>query len=240
MASLSNLPDNFWAHYTGFRQASPEIFKELRLLRGVSKTMKGTVDRRLVDEGEWKQFFSIQAAEFCDDLAPGAVLPPLSQAGNGLRRMLLDEKGQSSHRPFRELLAGCRTFLYDATTQQRILTEFRKYLNSSQDSDFLAPRINHIENASNAPVHAAIINILRVHGGNVRIAQDACAIHATHIHAVTCKHAPAQCTCMHTHAAHARMHPHNAHTCVRTRTREHACTCARTRVNTRLHILAAR
>jgi len=44
---------------------------------------------------------------------------------------------------------------------------------------------------------------------------------------------------MHTHAAHARMHPHNAHTCVRTRTREHACTCARTRVNTRPHILAA-
>ena len=34
--------------------------------------------------------------------------------------------------------------------------------------------------------------------------------HATHVHAVTCKHAPAQCTCMHTHAAHARMHPHNA------------------------------
>jgi len=45
---------------------------------------------------------------------------------------------------------------------------------------------------------------------------------------------------MHTHAAHARMHPHNAHTCVRTRTREHACICARTRVNTRPHILAAR
>ena len=64
--------------------------------------------------------------------------------------------------------------------------------------------------------------------------------HATHMHAVTCKHAPAQCTCMHTHAAHARMHLHNAHTCVCTRTREHACTCAHTRVNTRPHILAAR
>jgi len=60
------------------------------------------------------------------------------------------------------------------------------------------------------------------------------------MHAVTCKHAPAQCTCMHTHAAHAHMHPHNAHACVRTRMREHACTCARTRSDTRPHILAAR
>ena len=65
-------------------------------------------------------------------------------------------------------------------------------------------------------------------------------IHATHMHAVTCKHAPAQCTCIHTHAAHASMHPHNAHACVCTRTREHACTCARTRANTRPHILTAR
>ena len=64
--------------------------------------------------------------------------------------------------------------------------------------------------------------------------------HATHMHAITCKHAPAQRTCKHTHAAYARMYPHNAHTCVRTRTREHACTYARTRVNTRPHILAAR
>ena len=60
--------------------------------------------------------------------------------------------------------------------------------------------------------------------------------HATHVRAVTCKHAPAQCTYMHTHAAHARMNPHNVHAGVRTRTHEHACTCARTRVNTRPHI----
>ena len=64
--------------------------------------------------------------------------------------------------------------------------------------------------------------------------------HATHMRAITCKYAPAQRACMHTHAAYTRMYPHNAHTCARTRTREHACTYARTRVNTRPHILAAR
>ena len=60
------------------------------------------------------------------------------------------------------------------------------------------------------------------------------------MHTITCKYAPAQRVCMHTHAAYACMYPHNAHICVRTRTREHAYTYARTRVNTRPHILAAR
>ena len=46
--------------------------------------------------------------------------------------------------------------------------------------------------------------------------------HAAHMHAVTYKHAPAQCSYIHTHATHTRKYPHNTHTCVRTRTREHA------------------
>jgi len=52
--------------------------------------------------------------------------------------------------------------------------------------------------------------------------------------------------CMRTHTryarmqAHACMHPHNAPACIRTRTREHTCTCAHTRANTSPHILAAR
>jgi len=176
MASLPSLPDNFWDHYTGFRQASPETFRELQLLRGVSKTINDIVDRRLVDECAWKRFFRLEAAEFCDDLPPGTVISPGSQAGNGLRRMLLEGDKTPTGRPFQELLAGCRKFLYDATTQDRVLTEFRRYLNSSPDYDFLAPRIDHIKNASYAAVHAAIINILHVHSNHVRIAQNACAI----------------------------------------------------------------
>jgi len=52
--------------------------------------------------------------------------------------------------------------------------------------------------------------------------------------------------CIRTHTryartqAHACMHHHNAYTCIHTYTCEHTCTCARTRANTRPHILAAR
>jgi len=61
----------------------------------------------------------------------------------------------------------------------------------------------------------------------------------THAHTHPCINTRA---CLRTHMRYARTqahvctHPHNAYAYIRTRTREHACTCARTRANTRPHI----
>jgi len=176
MSQISRIPDNFWDHYTGFRSATPEVVKELLQLREVSKTLLGIVDKRLVDEDTWKTLYRIRAAEFCDDLAPGEILPPSSAAGDGLRRML-NEPTPSSHPPLRALLAGLHKFLYDATTQERILAALLNYLNFNPMHDYMMHAgFNPIEHASNTRVHTSIINILRVHAENVCIARYACAI----------------------------------------------------------------
>ena len=109
-------------------------------------------------------------------MALGAVLPPLSQAGADLSRML-NETTPFYHPPLRALLAGSHKFLYDANTQEHILAAFINYLHfDPMDICLMHTSINPIVHASNTRVHTAIIIILRVHARNVRIAQHACAI----------------------------------------------------------------
>jgi hypothetical protein len=90
-----------------------DVFERFRMMRLVSHGVQRAVDVKMTNAA-WLQALRRRAADFCDDVQPGVVLPEGTARGAGLRRLLAGNR-------FDDVANGLREFAQDADTQSLII-----------------------------------------------------------------------------------------------------------------------
>ena len=153
-------------HILNVQDPCEAVFRSFATMRQVSHEFMYAVDAKMTNKG-WLSPFTRRAAEFCDDLQPGSVLPEGTTRGAGLRRLLVQER-------YGEIAHGMREFAEDRVTQLLILEMLEKKLRTTNTF--------HIHNrilastTTNFKLHCALARTIRVHFGSSVVVHRAIAI----------------------------------------------------------------
>ena len=162
-------PDALFLEHLAAQDASQATFDYLNTRRVVNRGARDFVDDRFGD-AVWRAPWLQRAHEFCNDLAPGALLVPGTPPNAAIERMIHDNQ-------MAELVVGMDEFKMDATTQQVCIQQLQTML--------LAPLMLGVHNPHQmqaaATLHNArqtpglfrsIIGAVRAHPTNMTIQLD--------------------------------------------------------------------
>ena len=164
-------------YITNVEPPADDVFRSFQNFRMVSRAARHAVDRQLANV-RWNADLLTRGREFCDDLAPGTVLPEGATHSAGVHRLL--ENGS-----YGEIATAINTFVRDPVTLCKIFAPLQEQLSVPEHPTF--PFDVHAQHFMQCRVAAAIttpdnkliraiIRSIRFHIANITVVKPACAI----------------------------------------------------------------
>jgi hypothetical protein len=167
---LELLQTDHLRNITGMNDVSAQTLTSLANLRAVSRCFQQHVHSELADV-TWAQSLTQRAFEYCNNLAPGAMMPE-GQAHNVRLQELL------ANGAYKELCTAMQTFMIDAHAQEQFLQMLQNVLTSANPRGLLPNNPLHFRTQRTVACQTAGLDLfgtvarsLRLHHRHLHIAQ---------------------------------------------------------------------